>query len=438
MIAKDHGRRGAVSVVALIAAYNEADIIEQVVAHLIREEVDVYVLDHGSSDDTADLLAPLVGHGVIRIERFPDDGAGTPDDADRFAWESLLRRKETLAREIDADWFIHHDADEFRESPWPQLNLRAAIEKVDRAGYNAIDFELLNFRPVDDTFAAGRDVRETFDYYEPAAPYDRPQIRCWKQADVKVNLASSGGHEAIFPGRCVYPLRFVLRHYPIRSQAHGERKVFHDRLPRFVQDERDRAWHRQYDGLSSGHQFVYDASALTRFEPTAIRLQLALDGIEAMERIVADHERALGAAQDLVATSRVHIEELHAAVAARDNQLRTAAEQHSAVEAALHGRNTDLESTLATRQEQIDDARRDLQAAEADARTLRDEARTLQHEAVQRTAAAQREASMQRERIDALESELTAMRGALHAVWQSKSWRWMGPLRRVYRWLGRA
>ena len=57
-----------------------------------------------------------------------------------------------LAATLEANWFLHHDADEFRESPWPDLDLLGALERVDALGYSAIDFRVLNFRPTHDDF----------------------------------------------------------------------------------------------------------------------------------------------------------------------------------------------------------------------------------------------------------------------------------------------
>ena len=69
-------------VVAIVAAYNEADIIEQVVADLIEQNVQVYFLDDGSTDGTAAAVERFVGHGLLAIERLTD---GTRA-ADRFNW----------------------------------------------------------------------------------------------------------------------------------------------------------------------------------------------------------------------------------------------------------------------------------------------------------------------------------------------------------------
>ena len=163
----------------------------------------------------------------------------------QFQWTGILRRKSGLASTLGGDWFIHHDADEYRESPWPGLSLRQAVAQVDRLGFNAIDFECLNFVPSNDPGGPPA-VRDRLTTYTAAAVHDRLQIRCWKRTVTPVDLVSSGGHEAIFPGRQVFPLRFLLRHYPLRSAAHLRRKVFGERRPRYLPEERARGWHVQY------------------------------------------------------------------------------------------------------------------------------------------------------------------------------------------------
>src|SRR5947207_3750881 len=99
-------------VIALISAYNEADIISQVIGHLVKNDVEVYLIDHHSTDDTVAEARRWLGKGLVHIETFPED-AGFPDElAQCYAWEKILERKEQLARQLQADWFMHHDADE--------------------------------------------------------------------------------------------------------------------------------------------------------------------------------------------------------------------------------------------------------------------------------------------------------------------------------------
>jgi hypothetical protein len=279
-------------VVAIIAAYNEEDIIGQVVGNLVQQGVLVYLLDHGSTDRTVTEVEPFLGRGLIGVERFPGEGSG-PGDPAPFPWTAILRRKEVLGEVLDARWVIHHDADEFREGPWSDVSLVDAIQRVDVLGYNAIDFELLNFWPTHDRFRIGDDPRQAFGFYEPGPAWDRVQIKCWKKTGARVDLVSSGGHEARFPGRRVFPLRFLLRHYPVRGQAHGERKVFRERVPRFDPEERKRGWHVQYEGLREGHRFIRDAAELTPYDPVSIRLLLALRhrGVEELEEAVSASRR---------------------------------------------------------------------------------------------------------------------------------------------------
>ena len=371
------------SVVAIIAAYNEADIIDHVIGDLIRQGVSIYFLDDGSTDGTVAAVERYVGRGVVGIERLADTLADAAPDG--FAWERILRRKAQLAHQLDASWFMHHDADEFRESPWSRVSLRDAIRRVDTIGFNAIDFASLDFWPVHDRFRAGDDVRDAFRFYSEQAPYDRLQIRCWKKTDHLVDLASSGGHDARFPGRRIFPMRFLLRHYPIRGQAHGERKVFRERRSRFLEQERARGWHVQYDGMQEGASFIRDPSTLTPYDPDAVRLALALRhrGVEALEA-------SLGEARSLVEASH---EEL----------ARTRAELAR------------VREELDVRSAQLEARRAELDAHRVEMARLRD-------------ALAQRAAEIER-----WQSVVEDGARRLDAFQRSLSWRWTAPARAAYR-----
>lgn len=359
-------------VLAIVSAYNEQDIIEPVLAHLIAQGVDVHVIDDGSTDATRAIAERFRGRGVVEVE------AMAPDEGHRFNWSRILARKEAIARATDADWCIHHDADEFRESPWPGVTLADAIERVDREGYNAVDFAVLDFHPTHDRFAAGDDPIEAFPDYEPGRQWNRLQIKCWKKGAPAIDLASSGGHEAAFPNRRVFPLRFLLRHYPIRGQRHGAHKVLVERAPRFRDDERARGWHVQYDAVTVESSFIRHASDLRRYQ--------------------ADGVRAETATEDILALARAHEDTL-----AREGRVRGEL-------AAAEARIVELSDHL---ERQIDVHRRE--AAEY-----------------------QRRADEQTLQLDALDAERNHLLDEIEAIYASRTWRWTRVFRTLFaRVLGR-
>ena len=243
-------------VVAIMAAYNEEDIIGPAIEKLIGDGVGVYVIDNWSTDRTREIAASFEGRGLVGLERFP----ASPDE--HFVLRALLARTAKLAATMDADWFIHHDADERRCGPWPGVGLREALWRVDRAGFNAVDFTVVNYRPIDDSYVSGSDFERHFCHFEFGATSDLLlQVKAWKKGP-RVDLAGSAGHQARFADRRVFPYKFLLKHYPIRSQAHGERKIFRERLPRWDRHERVRGWHVHYDAFESGQSFLRDPAEL--------------------------------------------------------------------------------------------------------------------------------------------------------------------------------
>lgn len=248
----------AFKVVALVAAYNEADIIARTIERLVADEIDVYLIDNWSTDGTYEIARSFLGRGLIGLERFPPEGQ-SPD----FAWHRMLQRKEQLGRELEADWFIHHDADEIRESPWPGVGLREAFCRVDREGYTCVDFTVLNFRPVDDSYGDGSNLERHFRFYEFGLhPGYSVMVKAWKKSGERVVLAASGGHRAEFPSARVYPYKFLLRHYPIRTQHQGARKIFAERKPRWAAERKSTGWHRHYDHLRPGQSLLAHPSEL--------------------------------------------------------------------------------------------------------------------------------------------------------------------------------
>ena len=243
------------SVVAIIAAYNEADIIGTVVGDLIEQGIDVYFLDDGSTD------AHGAGSGTVSRPRRAGDrtsGAGRRSRRGRFDWERILRRKTDLAAELDAE-LVHPP----RRRRIPREPLGAAVAEGRHPACRCPRLQRHRLR------RASTSGRPTIVFPLEATSARRSRsARSWPpttgcrsgagRKPTRLDLTSSGGHEAKFPDRRIFPLRFILRHYPIRGQEHGERKVFQERRNRFLERERERGWHVQYDQLREGVSFLKD------------------------------------------------------------------------------------------------------------------------------------------------------------------------------------
>jgi len=261
-------------VVAIICAFNEGDIIYQVIKHLVENGVLVYLLNHHSTDNTLEQASRWLGKGLLHIELFPDESDISSEYEKVFALRKITERVEQLHLELGADWYLHYDADEFRESPWPGMTLQEAIRLVDTLGFNAINFECLNFWPTEDNYIPGKDVRDFIQFYEPAPLIDKPQIKAWKNFGQKIDLAGMMGHKVSFDGLKVCPLSFILRHYRIRSQAHGLRKIFQERVSRFDPREIAGGFHLHYNDIEKDSVFIKNQNDLIRYQPGEVRKRI--------------------------------------------------------------------------------------------------------------------------------------------------------------------
>ena len=249
-------------VVAFMAAYNEEDIIVESIKKWTAQGVSVHVLENWSTDATYDLAKRMEGELPVTVERFPKDGPSP-----HFDWGAMLARMEELSGEIEADWFVRRGADEVLMSPWPKMSYRDGLYLVDQAGYNCVDHTVIEFHPIDDGFTAGADHEAYFRHFDFGTHFSHMQQRkAWKNYGQQISMVESAGHDMPFEGRRVYPFKFLLKHYPVRSQKHGEKKVFRERKARWNPLERAKGWHVHYDKIGKGHKFLRTASEQLLFD----------------------------------------------------------------------------------------------------------------------------------------------------------------------------
>lgn len=218
-------------VIALLATYNEERFIAGCLDHLIGQGVQVYVIDNESTDRTREIAESYVGRGVVGIETMPRDGV--------YRWKPILRRKEELAEELDADWFVHLDADEIRLPPRAGISLADAFADVDEQGDNAVNFAEFTFLPTREEPDHDHDrFQSTMRWYYPYKTGTPHGLKAWKRPESRsrrllpglkprrnrAELAWSGGHRIRFRGMRVHPQSFPMRHYLFLSLPHAIEK----------------------------------------------------------------------------------------------------------------------------------------------------------------------------------------------------------------------
>lgn len=321
-------------VIALIPSYNEEDVIVDTINQLNQDGIGVYVIDNWSNDRTYDLVNQMNNKGVVGIERWPASGA-----INIYDWNGLLLRQEELALELEADWYIRADADEIRESPWEGLNLRDAIYWVDKQGYNAINFTVLIFCPVDNDYGPDINLRDYFKFYKfSQLSGDFFQIKAWKKTDHQVNLREWGGNQVLFPDRKIYPYKFLMRHYPIRSQTQGYKKLFHDRMPRYTPYEKE--INTQYDEYLSRPNFLKNPKSLLEFN-SSFYTDYLLERLSGIGIIPKDLMNLLSTF-DLVPKSLVNNIDAEENTAKRDQVIQTLSAQKTESEQIVQSLNAQL------------------------------------------------------------------------------------------------
>jgi hypothetical protein len=202
---------------AILATYNEERFIGGCLEHLFAQGVEAYLCDNQSTDGTVAIAKRYLGAGLRGIEEIPRDGI--------YRWRHILRRKEELASELEADWFLHLDADERPLAPRSDQTLAEGLAEADASGYNVVELSEFTFVPTREAPHHDHpDFRRTMRWYYPFAPKPLHLVRAWKRQAHPVDLATSGGHVVRFPGWNLYPHRFRLCHYLFLSPEHAARK----------------------------------------------------------------------------------------------------------------------------------------------------------------------------------------------------------------------
>ena len=204
-------------IIAILATYNEEHFIANCLENLLGQGLQVYLVDNDSTDNTIAIAERYSGRGLIGIETLPRAGV--------FSLRQQCARKEALAATLDADWFIHVDADQIVLSGQSTLKLSQALAEVDAQGYNAVYFHQFVFVPTQESPEHDHPhYQHTMRWYYPHESSFPHSLRAWRRQDAPVELSWSGGHRVRFPGLQMCPAPFRYRHYLFLSIEHAMRK----------------------------------------------------------------------------------------------------------------------------------------------------------------------------------------------------------------------
>jgi hypothetical protein len=214
-------------VVMTLLVRDEADIVDAQIAFHLDAGVDfVVATDNRSEDETTATLERYERAGVLHLIREPGD------DLRQTEWVSRMAR--FAATELDADWVLNTDADEFWWFRGP--GLREALEAVPER-FGVLRGAWRNFVPRPDGhpfFAERMTVRLAAPAFHPHPLTTHYKSAHRATADVRVGR---GNHEAF--GEGLVPLRgwfpIEVLHFPVRSLEHCRRKY----VTQFVALERN-------------------------------------------------------------------------------------------------------------------------------------------------------------------------------------------------------
>jgi len=201
--------------VALICVRNEEALLAHCLDNWRNSGCDVVLIDNDSEDRTVEIARNYLGRGLLSIERQPWTG--------RFALREQLLTKKRLIRDLDHDWVIHSDADEWLCSPWRDATLLDGIRRVDAEGFNCVNFLEFVFPPWPDqdfTFTDYTRRMTTYYFFAPRHPH---LMRAWRR-ELDVDNVEGAGHRLTGSGIKLYQRDFIMRHYIALSLDHAMRK----------------------------------------------------------------------------------------------------------------------------------------------------------------------------------------------------------------------
>jgi radical SAM protein with 4Fe4S-binding SPASM domain len=257
------------SACGFLFCYNEEQILRESLLHYLNEGVDLVVVDNQSSDGSMEIVDSLRDDGIPRPGRIRDV---IQVKTEGYEWRKILSEacRYMHLRLSSYDWILLIDADSFYRSPVRGLSLLEFLDVMGQRGYNILEGKLCEFYPTDRDNASIVSPLDRLRYCEIHQPYPQEKIFRYHPG---VDFYSHFGHVCLREDRRVGCVPFLYLHYKWVSYEHGARKLFKDRMPRFVERRQHSRFHPQYLGLLPlESDLIKRADSLTLFREEEMSL----------------------------------------------------------------------------------------------------------------------------------------------------------------------
>ena len=242
-------------ILACGVVHNEIDNLPYLLDHLKAQGIEVFIYDNFSDDGTWEYLQKN-GTQCARIS-----------SAGAFSLVEFIEKRMEKWREVQPDWCIFLDADEFPLT-FQFSTLEEFIEDRDRKGFNVIQQTRINFRPTGSEDFSQGDPRKIYRYYFISLPGGRGHPQCDRIFKFSDGMKScGGGHFIKRPDKrvSIESLDNPIFHYTMRENA--QEKTL-QRLERRNKDEVTvkLGWNKHYRKFVTNDEWIWDKDKLYDIE----------------------------------------------------------------------------------------------------------------------------------------------------------------------------
>lgn len=199
----------------VLLCYNDGDLLPEAIEYLLANNHDVIAWNHGSTDNTADVLDQYRKNLVET--RF------LPRDFDFYKLYGTMSEHLLSNYASKYDWISWPDQDEFLEGPSRQATYFEFVTDVFNSKYDWVQFHnLLYWFTSEDDQTIASPIKRIRRYSQ--FPDCSPRVRAWRAAATNIRWFN---HNPLNGERL--PEMGKLRHYQMRSHEHALKRITKDR-----------------------------------------------------------------------------------------------------------------------------------------------------------------------------------------------------------------